>query len=532
IEMLEIVSALDPVKNNVIQFFEVFEHRGLTCLAFELLDRSLFDHLVHRHFKPLSLTDIRQVAQQMLTALDALKNIGVIHADIKPDNIMLSNNQDGLSGLRVKLIDFGLSITTSQVTPGMVIQPLGYRAPEVILGLPITEAIDMWGLGCVLIFLYISSNPFSIDCQYQMMRDIVIKLGKPSDHLLSAGIHTHTFFNKNQYCENPYWWLKTPMEYHMDSGMAPKKWRGTFRGLNDLIRNKSNLQMWQDEMAFVSLLKYLLHMDPAKRMSPEEALRHPFVTAAHLMDETGTSSNVVDWFDKVPPWLVNIFEEELPIATSGKNSAGSATLCSNHSVINTAHTNDGAATDGDRDATGLADKPAIFKTPSATVGSLSCSFTDEPHKNEGATAAGIRDTAGSAEKKSAACKTSLRSAKQMPAFFKTPSASVGSPSRSFTNQPHTNDGGGAAGKRDAHGSTINESAASRSSSFLAEEIPASDEKPTGYNGSHFPTDQTPSTPKEAPSAEGPPAKVQKSRIKRLKKFFGRAIRTLFGNKKC
>ncbi|KAI3377147.1 hypothetical protein L3Q82_000342 [Scortum barcoo] len=42
---------------------------------------------------------------------------------------------------------------------------------KVILGLPISEAIDMWGLGCVLIFPFISDHLFSIDCQYQMLEE-------------------------------------------------------------------------------------------------------------------------------------------------------------------------------------------------------------------------------------------------------------------------------------------------------------------------------------------------------------------------
>ncbi|KAI3361988.1 hypothetical protein L3Q82_012338, partial [Scortum barcoo] len=495
VKMLQFVSTLDPVKNNIIQFFEVFEHRGLTCLAFELLGRSLFDHLVDRSLKPLPLTEIRQVAQQMLTALDALRGIGIIHSDIKPDNIMLCKNQDGRPGVRVKLIDFGVSFTASKATPGMVIQPLGYRAPEVILGLPITEAIDIWGLGCVLIFLHISNHPFSIDCQYQMMRDIILILGQPAHHLLSAGMYTHIFFNKYQYpdCEDTKWWLKTQREYHIASGKVPIKWDPTFISLYHLIQNKSDPQMWQDEMAFVGLLKSLLHTDPEERTTPVEALRHPFFTAAHLMSE-------------------------LPIATSGNNSAGSAALCSNHGVIETSHTVDGAATYGERDAIGSAEKKSAARKflgeempPSAIDGSPSCSFTNKLHTNDGAATYGDRDAIGSAEMgKSAASKTDFIY-EEMPDIFMTlpatvgsPSATVGLPSRYLTDEHHANDGGTPACKKDTPGSSIIELAARKNSSFSAEEIPASKEKPAGYDGSHLPTDQTPVATKEAPSAKSPP----------------------------
>lgn len=58
-------------------------------------------------------------------ALDALKRFGVLHTDIKPDNIMFVNMQD--QPLRLKLIDFGCAMMVSQVELGMDVQPYGYR---------------------------------------------------------------------------------------------------------------------------------------------------------------------------------------------------------------------------------------------------------------------------------------------------------------------------------------------------------------------------------------------------------------------
>lgn len=46
------------------------------------------------------------------------------------------------------------------------------RAPEVALGLPFTEAIDVWGVGCVLAFLYLAENLFPVDCEYQMVKNV------------------------------------------------------------------------------------------------------------------------------------------------------------------------------------------------------------------------------------------------------------------------------------------------------------------------------------------------------------------------
>uniref|UniRef100_A0A671YPN8 Protein kinase domain-containing protein n=1 Tax=Sparus aurata TaxID=8175 RepID=A0A671YPN8_SPAAU len=234
--MLEAIRALDPEKNNIVRFVESFRFNGLSCLAFEMLDRSLWD-LMKESWTPLRLNEIRPVIHQLLVAFDALKGIGVIHTDLKPDNIMLVNHKD--QPYRVKLIDFGLAAPVNMLEAGDTVQPIGYRAPEVMLGLPLSEAIDMWGVGCVMAFLCFGRNLFPGDCQYHCMATIVQMLGQPEDHLLSAGIQ--------------------------------KEYKKT-----------------TDSIAFVSLLKSCLDLDPSKRITPKEALKHPFITMAHLVNEKDT----------------------------------------------------------------------------------------------------------------------------------------------------------------------------------------------------------------------------------------------------
>ncbi|XP_061622300.1 homeodomain-interacting protein kinase 4-like [Phyllopteryx taeniolatus] len=79
---------------------------------------------------------------------------------------------------RVKLIDFGLSITTSEAhqSYGVALQPMGNRAPEVALGLPFSEAIDMWSLGCVLSFLYLGNYLFLANSNYNMVGHLELSL--------------------------------------------------------------------------------------------------------------------------------------------------------------------------------------------------------------------------------------------------------------------------------------------------------------------------------------------------------------------
>lgn len=66
VSMLKAVGVLNPDLTNMVKFFEQFEHMGHTCLVFEMLDTSLYDLLLERDWKPLSLKQIRPIAKQVL----------------------------------------------------------------------------------------------------------------------------------------------------------------------------------------------------------------------------------------------------------------------------------------------------------------------------------------------------------------------------------------------------------------------------------------------------------------------------------
>ena len=149
--MLKLIGRLDST--YMVRFHEQFVHMEQNCLVFERLDISLYDLQQWRQWKYLPLNQIRPIAKQVCScnqcimkptlllerspclasilslqvfeALDALKGMDVIHADIKPENIMFVHLQN--QPLRVKLIDFGCSMMKSKIHQGMYIQPNGYR---------------------------------------------------------------------------------------------------------------------------------------------------------------------------------------------------------------------------------------------------------------------------------------------------------------------------------------------------------------------------------------------------------------------
>uniref|UniRef100_A0AAQ4PLH1 Protein kinase domain-containing protein n=1 Tax=Gasterosteus aculeatus aculeatus TaxID=481459 RepID=A0AAQ4PLH1_GASAC len=169
VEMLENIRTLDQEKNNLVRFMDSFIVDDKSCIAFECLDRSLWDLMLQRK-KRLTLNEIRPITRQLLVALNALKGIGLLYTDLKHDNVMLVNHKD--EPFRVKLIDFGLAMPASEVWEGMIVQPCAYRAPEVSLGLPISEAIDMWSLGCLLATLFFCKDIFKGQSSYDVMKTI------------------------------------------------------------------------------------------------------------------------------------------------------------------------------------------------------------------------------------------------------------------------------------------------------------------------------------------------------------------------
>ncbi|XP_067467196.1 homeodomain-interacting protein kinase 2-like [Thunnus thynnus] len=288
--MLKMIRGLDPL--NVVRFCESFEHMGKMCLAFEMLDKNLHELLKERRGNPLSLQQIRSITEQLVSALGALKTVGVIHTNITPQNIMLVNQKE--TPFRVKLIDFSSAIKAAEVKRGVIMQPVAYRSPEVILGLPISEAADMWSLGGVLATLYLGSVPFPQRCQYYLMKTMVQTLGQPEDQILDDGTHTLLYFSQNQDSTKPAWRLKTADEHKAVTGFPPQNHRGSstrFSSLDDLVMLYPEGEKIEERTEFVCLLKQMLCLNPHKRITPSQALGHLFITMSLQGDDDDAISH-------------------------------------------------------------------------------------------------------------------------------------------------------------------------------------------------------------------------------------------------
>ncbi|XP_056242781.1 homeodomain-interacting protein kinase 3-like isoform X1 [Seriola aureovittata] len=291
VEILARLSSENADEHNVVRALECFQHRSHTCLVFEMLEQNLYDFLKQNKFSPLPLKIIRPVLQQVATALKKLKSLGLIHADLKPENIMLVD--PSRQPYRVKVIDFGSASHVSKAVCSTYLQSRYYRAPEIILGLPFCEAIDMWSLGCVIAELFLGWPLYPGALEYDQIRYISQTQGLPAEQLLNKGTKTSRFFSKES--DSPYasWRLKTTEEHEKETGLKSKEARKyIFSCLDDvahvnLVLSPDNSDMQAekaDRREFVSLLKSMLLIDAEDRTVPSNVLNHPFLTMTHLLD--------------------------------------------------------------------------------------------------------------------------------------------------------------------------------------------------------------------------------------------------------
>ncbi|GFY67681.1 homeodomain-interacting protein kinase 2 [Trichonephila inaurata madagascariensis] len=285
------LSQEDADEYNFVRAFECFTHKSHTCLVFEMLEQNLYDFLKQNKFSPLALKCIRPILIQVLTALLKLKQLGLIHADLKPENIMLVNPKN--QPLRVKVIDFGSASHVSKTVCSTYLQSRYYRAPEIILGLPFREAIDMWSLGCVIAELFLGWPLYPGSSEYDQIRYISQTQGLPAEHMLNNATKTNRFFYRESDTNYPFWRLKTPEEHEAETNVKSKEARKyIFNCLDDMAQVNVPNDLDGGELAaekidrreFIDLLKRMLTLDQDRRITPSEALNHNFANMSHLLD--------------------------------------------------------------------------------------------------------------------------------------------------------------------------------------------------------------------------------------------------------
>ena len=168
---------------NLVRLLHQFTFRNHQCLVFEMLSYNLYELLKNTKFVGVSLNLIRKFSKQILKALKFLArpDVDVVHCDLKPENILLRHPRRSA----IKLIDFGSSCLSSE-RKYTYIQSRFYRSPEILLGLPYDQKIDIWSLGCLLVEMHTGEPLFGGSDQVDQMCRVVEVLGMPPLAMIEA----------------------------------------------------------------------------------------------------------------------------------------------------------------------------------------------------------------------------------------------------------------------------------------------------------------------------------------------------------
>ncbi|XP_044573638.1 putative dual specificity tyrosine-phosphorylation-regulated kinase 3 homolog isoform X5 [Drosophila ananassae] len=253
---------------NIIHMFDYFTFRNHTCITFELLSINLYELIKKNGFKGFSLQLVRKFAHSLLQCLDALYKNDIIHCDMKPENVLLK--QQGRSG--IKVIDFGSSCFENQRIY-TYIQSRFYRAPEVILGAKYGRAIDMWSLGCILAELLSGHALFPGENESDQLACIIEVLGMPNKNILANSKRSKSFFSPKGY---PRYCTVRTMSDGMVVLIGGQSRRGKPRGPPCSKSLSKALDGCKDPL-FLNFIRGCLEWDAEKRLTPSEALKHPWL---------------------------------------------------------------------------------------------------------------------------------------------------------------------------------------------------------------------------------------------------------------
>ncbi|PPD75623.1 hypothetical protein GOBAR_DD27459 [Gossypium barbadense] len=268
VQILKKLAGADPDdKRHCVRFLSSFKYRNHLCLVFESLHMNLREVLKKfgRNIG-LKLTAVRAYAKQLFIALKHLKNCGVLHCDIKPDNMLVNEAKNVL-----KLCDFGNAMFAgkNEITPYLVSR--FYRAPEIILGLPYDHPMDIWSVGCCLYELYTGKVLFPGPTNNDMLRLHMELKGPFPKKMLRKGAFTEQHFDQD-------------LNFHATEEDPVTKKSIKRMILNIKPKDISSIIVGSPgedpKMVanFKDLLEKIFVLDPEKRMTVTQALAHPFIT--------------------------------------------------------------------------------------------------------------------------------------------------------------------------------------------------------------------------------------------------------------
>ncbi|XP_075924621.1 dual specificity tyrosine-phosphorylation-regulated kinase 2-like [Petromyzon marinus] len=261
--IMNALQSKDNENNYIIRFIGHLMFRKHPGFVMELMTIDLFDQF-QDNFTIFAPSRIRLYARSMLRALAKLKKEAIIYGDLKMENIMVKDHATG----NIRIIDFGASIKMTKPIFGCF-GTWKYMAPEMFLGLQLTCAVDMWSLGCVIAEL--SSGYPLLQTTGDYIAQMITIFGLPPRSMIDAATDMDIYTDKTG-CHRVNGRKVVP-----STTSLKEKLRTTNRELIDFVQG-------------------CLEWDPARRLTPEEALNHRWLQD-DTKDESHASHNEQDAVD-------------------------------------------------------------------------------------------------------------------------------------------------------------------------------------------------------------------------------------------
>jgi len=260
---VSILRALDSPYIVSLLDVEHTESRGgkpLLYLVFEYIDHDLKQFMVSKYGKgnPLPLDTAKRFCLQILLGLRHCHANSIMHRDLKPQNLLVTKDAS-----LIKLADFGLGRVYSVPLPKYTheVVTLWYRAPEILLGTKIyTTALDVWSVGCILAEMVSGRSIFCGESEIEQLFAIFRVMGTPTAETWPK------VSDLRDWHEFPQWRPKPLIELLPSLGADG-----------------------------CDLLESMLALDPAKRISATEAIKHAWfddIRAAHANEKENHPSSV------------------------------------------------------------------------------------------------------------------------------------------------------------------------------------------------------------------------------------------------
>ena len=260
------------------------EYRNHTTLLFEYMPYNLRETLAKFGKNVgINLTAVRSYSKQLFRALAHLAKHSVVHADLKPDNILVSADFS-----TVKLCDFGSAFfeTDSDNVPTPYLVSRFYRAPEIIMGLDYNRAVDLWSIAVTLAELFTGSVLFPGRTNNDMLKRFVDTMGPFSNKILRRHCASYGKMGLQAHFE------AVPGGSYSFRGqerdkvtgrpivkIIPKLEANPNKQLSRLLlKSRSGSDDRTDVLRFADLLSKCLSLDPARRVGVREAWDHEFLS--------------------------------------------------------------------------------------------------------------------------------------------------------------------------------------------------------------------------------------------------------------